>query len=181
MLPALRSQREILDEIRNDPELLERLKITSEELEALSRCVMCGALTCKDDMLFILHQIREATSPSTTSLPLASERAAHNEEAGLPIRDLRQLLLGTAPTVNSAPGSADGMRRRNVGQRFGLLLLVLLAAASLRWSGLIEMSRWRESFLRSTRAAASHARSRCAGLAISTGSVVCWSHWRPCP
>ena|ERR1035437_3235636 len=53
-------EREILDQIRNDHELIERLRITPEELETLSKCAMFGTLTCKQDMLFILRQIREA-------------------------------------------------------------------------------------------------------------------------
>ena len=55
-------ERAILDEIRNDRELIHRLGITSQELEALSKCALLGTLTCKQDMLFILRQVREATN-----------------------------------------------------------------------------------------------------------------------
>src|ERR1039458_2257155 len=51
---------EVLNLIRDDHELIERLSITSEELEALSKCAMFGTLTCKQHMLAILRQIREA-------------------------------------------------------------------------------------------------------------------------
>src|ERR1700722_19381925 len=61
---AAREERAILDEIRNDRELIRRLSITTQELEALSKCALLGTLTCKQDMLFILRQIREATSPA---------------------------------------------------------------------------------------------------------------------
>ena len=56
------TERAILDQIRNDHELIARLSITPQELEALSRCALLGTLTCKQDMLFILRQIREASS-----------------------------------------------------------------------------------------------------------------------
>ncbi len=56
-------ERPILDQIRDDHELVARLSITPQELDALSKCAFLGTLTCKEDMLFILRQIREATSP----------------------------------------------------------------------------------------------------------------------
>ncbi len=61
---------DFLDQIRNDRHLIERLKITPEELEALSKCSMFGTLTCKQDMLFILRQIREASGRPAAGGPL---------------------------------------------------------------------------------------------------------------
>ena len=61
---------DFLDQIRNDRHLIERLKITPEELEALSKCSMFGTLTCKQDMLFILRQIREAITRPAAGGPL---------------------------------------------------------------------------------------------------------------
>ena len=64
VMPAPPSQeRSILDQIRDDHELVARLSITPQELEALSKCALLGTLTCKEDMLFILRQIREARRP----------------------------------------------------------------------------------------------------------------------
>jgi hypothetical protein len=56
-------ERSILDQIRDDHELVARLSITPQELEALSKCALLGTLTCKEDMLFILRQIRDARRP----------------------------------------------------------------------------------------------------------------------
>ena len=58
-----RKECDILNLIRNDHELIERLRITPEELDALSKCALFGTLTCKQDMLFILRQIRAAGRP----------------------------------------------------------------------------------------------------------------------
>src|SRR6202046_2942651 len=58
-----REERAILDEISNDRDLISRLSITPQELEALSKCALLGTLTCKEDMLFILRQIRDARRP----------------------------------------------------------------------------------------------------------------------
>src|SRR6202166_4002490 len=71
-----REERAILDEIRNDRDLISRLSITPQELEALSKCALLGTLTCKQDMLFILRQIREGTSTTidhTTLFPKPPE------------------------------------------------------------------------------------------------------------
>jgi hypothetical protein len=56
------------EDFRNDHELLERLKVTPDELEALEKCFLFGTLASKQDLLFILRQIREATGTSTDEI-----------------------------------------------------------------------------------------------------------------
>jgi hypothetical protein len=51
----------IWDQFRDDIEMLARLRVTPQEVTALKNCVLLGTLTCKQDMLFILRQIRIAT------------------------------------------------------------------------------------------------------------------------
>src|SRR5271169_2589302 len=51
----------VWDQFRDDIEMLERLQVTPQELAALKNCVLLGTLSCKQDMLFILRQIRIAT------------------------------------------------------------------------------------------------------------------------
>jgi hypothetical protein len=58
-----KSHRQIVEDFRRDRELMERLGVTSEEVETLSGVSMLGKLTCKQDALFILRQIREARGP----------------------------------------------------------------------------------------------------------------------
>src|SRR5208337_4093895 len=74
LILAPRTERAILDEIRNDRELIARLRVTPQELEALSKCALLGTLTCKQDMLFILRQIREATSPDIDHATISPSR-----------------------------------------------------------------------------------------------------------
>src|SRR5208283_716192 len=82
---APQNQRTILDEIRNDNELVERLRITPQELQALSKCALLGTLTCKQDMLFILRQIREAGDPGhATRVPQPAAPPADHSEAPTP-------------------------------------------------------------------------------------------------
>ena len=83
-----------LDQIRNDHELVARLSITPQELEALSKCALLGTLNCKEDMLFILRQIREATRPGPKA------QATHNPSAS------------TASTASAAPLRAAEILRK---------------------------------------------------------------------
>ena len=91
---APQDERAILDEIRNDHDLIARLKITPKELEALSKCALLGTLTCKEDMLFILRQIREARRPGPEA------QASHNASAS------------TASTVSAPPMRAAEILRK---------------------------------------------------------------------
>ncbi|MGA7873545.1 MAG: hypothetical protein WCA22_21885, partial [Candidatus Binatus sp.] len=64
-----RSQHEIIEEFCADHEVLERLNVTRGELRALSHISMLGSLTSKQDVLFVLRQIREGgelAEPQTT-------------------------------------------------------------------------------------------------------------------
>ena len=68
---ALKTQHEVIEEFCADHEVLERLHVTPVELRALSRVSMLGVLTCKQDLLFILRQIREGGT-RTESQEIAS-------------------------------------------------------------------------------------------------------------
>src|SRR5271169_7012132 len=110
-------ERSFLDQIRDDHELVARLSITPQELEALSKCALLGTLTSKEDMLFILRQIREATRPGPKA------QAAHNAGASTastasppPLRAadiLRKIrLLSEVNTQNGASAAeADNAQR----------------------------------------------------------------------
>jgi len=110
-------ERSILDEIRDDHELVARLSITPQELEALSKCALLGTLTCKEDMLFILRQIREATRPGSkaqdthnSSASTASTTSAPPLRAADILRKIR--LLSEVNTRNGASAAeADNAQR----------------------------------------------------------------------
>src|SRR5580704_17939688 len=104
---APQQERAILDEIRNDRELIHRLSITPQELEALWKCALLGTLTSKQDMLFILRQIREATSPTidhTTLFPKPLESEELDQEPG---PYLRHITARVAPMSIPEPDSLD--------------------------------------------------------------------------
>src|SRR5260221_9141181 len=108
---APREEQAILDQIQNDRDLIARLHITPQELEALSKCALFGTLTCKQDMLFILRQIREASSPTIdhrTLFPKPDEKALEEN----PVPDLRTIATRVAPTITPGAASVDGSVRR---------------------------------------------------------------------
>ena len=49
----------IFEEFCRDRQSLEDLKVTERELQALSRASLLGTLSCKEDILFILRQLRK--------------------------------------------------------------------------------------------------------------------------
>jgi hypothetical protein len=118
VMPAPPSQeRSILDQIRNDHELVARLSITPQELEALSKCALLGTLTCKEDMLFILRQIREARRPDPEAQAPRDPGASTASTASAPpvraadiLRKIR--LLSEVNTKNGASAAeADNAAR----------------------------------------------------------------------
>jgi hypothetical protein len=140
-----REERAILDEIRNDRDLISRLSITPQELEALSKCALLGTLTCKQDMLFILRQIREATGSTidhTTLFPKPPEVKELNEDSA---PSLRGMVTHRAAVVISEPGSVDG--RRRISGKFGVVFWIVILAIGLVWNGLMIISRWRDNYL----------------------------------
>ncbi len=140
-------ERAILDQIRDDHELVARLKITPQEIEALSKCAFLGTLTCKEDMLFILRQIREATSPSSSGqMSVFPQPYFEDEEQEDPLPDFRQTQSRFDPEVIPEPGSLEGLVRRRLSERFGVLFLVAIMAVVLLWNGIIAVSRRRDIF-----------------------------------
>ena len=145
---APRDQRGILDEIRNDRELIARLRITGPELEALSKCALLGTLTCKQDMLFILRQIREATSPAFENATLFAQPPTASTEVEDTLPDFRRLPVHPASRLIPTAGSVDSAVPRK-SERFGVLFWVAVLGVGLVWNGVILASRWRDNFMTS--------------------------------
>ena len=146
---APKEERAILDEIRDDHELIARLKITPPELEALSKCALLGTLTCKQDMLFILRQIREATGPGVDQPPLFPQPAHDDEENEQSLPDLHRIRARIAPAIAIESTALDGIVRRWLPEKVGVLFWVVILIAGLLWNGIIVMSHWRDSFMTS--------------------------------
>jgi hypothetical protein len=63
----------IFEEFSADRETIAALGVTDVELQELSRASLLGTLTCEDDVLFLLRQIRSAMNPAApASAPFES-------------------------------------------------------------------------------------------------------------
>ena len=143
-----RDERSILDEIRNDRDLIARLNITPKELEALSKCALLGTLTCKQDMLFILRQIREATTPAIDDTNLFPQPPMDEEPEEDPIPDFRRLPL--RPVANKLipePGSFDSVASRRMTDQFGIVFWVVVLVGGLIWNAYIIMSHMHDNLM----------------------------------
>jgi hypothetical protein len=140
-----RAEREILDEIRNDRELIGRLRITPQELEALSKCALLGTLTCKQDMLFILRQIREAGHPDeATRVPQPAPLEDEQENAA---PELRRVAVAASPAVTREPASLGGIIRRGRPEQWGIFFWGMVVVVALVWNGVVAVSHWRDHLL----------------------------------
>ncbi len=144
---------EVLNLIRDDHELIERLSITPEELAALSKCAMFGTLTCKQHMLAILRQIREADGSAEGGVAVGEtdlfpEPAIPEEREEAPVPDCRRMLVRlNGMAVPEEPGSLQSIVRRRVPEQFGILFWTIVMVVGLAWYFLVAMSRWRNNFL----------------------------------
>jgi hypothetical protein len=143
---APRKERAILDQIRNDHELIDRLNITPQELDALSKCALLGTLTCKQDMLFILRQIREAGGSAIDHAALVPQPAPAQDEQEDSIPDFRRIQTRIAPATDHGSGSLESIIRRRMPEQFGVLFWSLVLVAGLVWNAFIAMSRWNTRF-----------------------------------
>ena len=139
-----REEQAILDQIQNDRDLIARLHITPQEIEALSKCALMGTLTCKQDMLFILRQIREATGTidHASLFPQPNPRNELGEESAR-----RQIATRVAPIILPGPASLESTNRRRIPERFGLLFWVAVLVVGVAWNGWLILSRTHGNFM----------------------------------
>jgi hypothetical protein len=153
LLSATHEKRSVWDQFQHDHELIARLKITPDELDTLTHCALLGTLACKEDLLFILRQIREAVSPVTpeevvTIRPVSSYEKTLEE----PVPDLRRVrsqIVTSASSIPSHPASLAGIVQRRVPEQFGVAFWALVLVGGLMWNFAIAIAHWREHFLSS--------------------------------
>jgi hypothetical protein len=152
-VPVPQAERQIWDQFRNDHELLERLRVTPDELEALSECVLLGTLTCKQDMLFILRQIRMATDPESEETKGSPEPAQRREDkAADSAKEFSAIGSRRQATVRNItePSTLAGIARSRAIEQFGVLFSALLLISFLMWNFVAGLSTWRQHFLAKT-------------------------------
>ena len=71
------AQSAVFKEFCQDRATIRSLGVTPQELEALSRASLLGTMSCKDDVLFMLQQIREKAAPESPEKVEVSMRDTH--------------------------------------------------------------------------------------------------------
>jgi hypothetical protein len=146
-IPASREKRDIWDQFRHDHELIERLRITPTEMDSLAKCSLLGTLTCKQDLLFILRQIREATGTPPTVFASAPV-STHEDKIDEPMRDLSRIRGRLAPSLETlSAGSIGGIVERRGRGQFGVAFWAVILTAGVVWNLALVFARWHGSYL----------------------------------
>lgn len=147
LIGVARDTRGVWDEFRTDHAMIERLKVSPQEMEALSTCSLLGTLTCKEDMLFILRQIREASGPASPEALAAQIQSPSSAEtcAPEPTADPRRMALAAGPSLldrRLEPSALSGMIQswsiHQAGVMFWMLvglgaMIAIIASGMLGW------------------------------------------------
>jgi len=149
-------RRAIWERLRRDAEMLGRLRVTQEELNAIERCSLLGAITCKQDFLFILKQIRNDSLSSERQEPAAFGRVDSGKIA--PVKTARRMNRAMrqnafAPASSSESFSFGQMIYHRGIEQVGALLCALLLIGFVLWNLLAGVLAWRQHFLRQLAAA----------------------------
>ena len=149
LVNASPEKRGLWDQFRHDHELIERLRITPDEMAALEKCSLLGTLTCKQDLLFILRQIREATRTLTAEdlteiRPVPAYEDSFEEPATRAVRTSSS--LAPAPRLMQV-GSLETIVRHRMPEQLGISFWVLVLLGGLMWNFAIAIYRWREHFM----------------------------------
>jgi hypothetical protein len=129
--------RETFDQFLQDRDLLERLRVTEEELEALSHCAFLGAVSSKQDFLFVLRQVRGgAIAPSESSPLHPPSRRTRRQSSRAAKRFLgnpdERRSAACEPAITPAVSLAKIIRHRRIEQ-IGCMAGGLLLIAYLWW------------------------------------------------
>lgn len=148
-IQAPRERREVWEQFRADKELLDRLRVTHEELEALEHCALLGTLSGKDDLLFILRQIREprtAVQPDESPAPRPGIEVEIEEPEEPAARVVPILNLRTATNLSDPASFATITRNRRL-EHLGILAGAIGLITIVMWNILGGISAWRDHFL----------------------------------
>jgi hypothetical protein len=125
----------IFEEFCADRETIAALGVTDVELQELSRASLLGTLTCEDDLLFLLRQIRSAmnmNSAAPASVPLESIHIPGSSQVDEPARDFGKITeairSAALAKLDELDLKADRRRRSALGRlelAFGLVTMTL--------------------------------------------------------
>jgi len=145
-MKAQLSQQEIIEEFLGDHELIERLRVTPQEIQSLSSSALLGSLTCKQDMLFILRLLREgpkSAKPQATVPPEPLHVQDENIEPSIPDPSelAERIRLESLARLNESD-SLKGIVRRSALQRYGVFSSAIVLMTVTTWNCITLMLDW---------------------------------------
>ena len=113
-----------------DHEAIERLQVTPEELQALSDASLLGSLTCKQDALFMLRQVRSAMKPARLHRPESLHVSDEDIELSIPEDSwMAELIRRESLSILTESDSSGDIEHRDPFHRFVVFSLALVLMA----------------------------------------------------
>lgn len=149
------SERKVWEELLADREVIERLAVTPDELDAVSRCAFLGAVACKEDFLLVLRQIRQAAESQTAPAAAAAmevppavtrRRSSKPKTARMLAAQQRVSTLRPDPHRAADAGSLAEIVRRRTPEQFGVFVFMLILISLSIWILISAILSWRHGF-----------------------------------
>ncbi len=130
-IEAQSSQYGIIEGFCSDHEIIERLQVTPEELQALSDASLLGSLTCKQDALFMLRQVRSAMKPARLHRPESLHVSDEDIELSTIPEDswMAELIRRESLSILTESDSSGDIEHRDPFHRFVVFSLALVLMA----------------------------------------------------
>src|SRR5271156_7201063 len=112
-----------------DHGIIERLRVTPQELQALSEISLFGSLTCTQDALFVLRQVRSALKPPGLPATVRAEPLQAPYDIGLYDSWIAELVRRESQARLTEFDSSVDIDRRNPLHRVVVVSLALVLMA----------------------------------------------------
>ena len=136
-IEAQSTECDVVEGFCRDHGIIERLRVTPQELQALSEVSLLGSLTCTQDALFVLRQVRSAVKPAGLQATVRPETLdVPYEDVELYDSWIAELIRGESLsrlTEFDSPGDIDHRNplHRVVVVSLALVLMAIFMAISL--------------------------------------------------
>jgi hypothetical protein len=119
----------VIEGFCRDHGIIERLRVTAQELQALSEISLLGSLTCTQDALFVLRQLRGALKPAGLPATVRPESLQAPYDIGLYDSWIAELVRRESLARLNEFDSSGDIDRRNPLHRVVVVSLALVLMA----------------------------------------------------
>jgi hypothetical protein len=119
----------VIEGFCRDHGIIERLRVTPQELQALSEISLLGSLTCTQDALFVLRQVRSALKPAGLPATVRAEPVHAPYDIGLYDSWIAELVRRESLAGLTEFDSSGDIDHRNPLHRFVVVSLALVLMA----------------------------------------------------